>query len=42
MVLSNGGGEGGEPPALVRNEAIIPQEYSEITERPNNATDMTK
>lgn len=27
---------------LVRKEAIIPQEYSEIKEQPNNATDMMK
>lgn len=26
--------------SLVRKEAIIPQEYSEIKEQPNNATDM--
>ena len=35
-------GKEGNHLALVRHKAIIPQEHSEITELPNNATDVTE
>lgn len=36
------GGNEGSYLALVRNQAIIPQEHSEITQQPNKAVDMTE
>lgn len=35
-------GKEGNHLVLARNEAIIPQKYSELTQRPNNVKDVTK